>query len=124
MALIDFTGSDPENGIVKGLSIGKSFFDYVENIDINDSTVCFTGKFLFGSRSKCKEFAIKHNCNVIDDWRSDLDYLIIGTLNSRDWMYQSFGRKIEKAKEFQSQGHKVKIITEEQWLHAINQTAI
>nr|DAJ56330.1 MAG TPA: Translation initiation factor IF-3, C-terminal domain [Bacteriophage sp.] len=45
--------------------------------------------------------------------------MIVGTLNSRDWIYQSFGRKIEKAKEYQKQGHKVKVITEEQWLSKI-----
>lgn len=116
MMLIDFTGSDPENGIVEGLSIGKSFFDDVENINLSSQTVCFTGKFLLGNREKCKETAEKQGAEVIKDWRSDLDYLIIGTLNSRDWMYQSFGRKIEKVKEHQLNGHPVKIITEEQWI--------
>ena len=69
---------------------------------------------------KCKNKAEKLGCSIVRDWRSDLDYLIVGTLNSRDWIYQSFGRKIEKAKEYQKQGHKVKVITEEQWLNAIN----
>lgn len=116
MMLIDFTGSDPENGIVDGLAIGKSFFDDVENVNLSEKVVCFTGKFLLGNRNKCRELAEQQGAKVIDDWRSDLDYLIIGTLNSRDWMYQSFGRKIETAKEYQAKGAKVKIITEEQWV--------
>ena len=118
--LIDFTGSDPENGVVDGLAMGKLFFDSVEDIDFTDKVLCFTGKFIYGSRSKCENKAEKLGCSIVKDWRSDLDYLIVGTLNSRDWIYQSFGRKIEKAKEYQKQGHKVKVITEEQWLNAIN----
>ena len=118
--LIDFTGSDPDNGVVDGLAMGKLFFDAVEDIDFTDKVLCFTGKFIYGSRSKCENKAEKLGCSIVKDWRSDLDYLIVGTLNSRDWIYQSFGRKIEKAKEYQKQGHKVKVITEEQWLNAIN----
>lgn len=114
--LIEFTGSDPENGIVDGLSIGKSFFDDVDVIDLTGAIVCFTGKFLLGSRQKCLELADKQGAVVAKDLRLDLDYLIVGTLNSRDWMYQSFGRKIEKAKEYQAKGSNLKVITEEQWV--------
>ena len=71
------------------------------------------------SREKCEKKAKEFGCSIIKDCRTDLDYMIVGTLNSRDWIYQSFGRKIEKAKEYQKQGHKVKIISEEQWLKAI-----
>ena len=117
--LIDFTGSDPENGVVDGLAMGKSFFDDISDVDFTDKVLCFTGKFIYGPRAKCEEKAWELGCLTIKDWRSDLDYLIVGTLNSRDWIYQSFGRKIEKAKEYQKQGHKVKVITEEQWLSNI-----
>ena len=117
--LIDFTGSDPENGVVDGLSMGKSFFDDVSDVNFANKVLCFTGKFVYGSRAKCEEKAHELGSLPIKDWRTDLDYLIVGTLNSRDWIYQSFGRKIEKAKEYQKQGHKVKVITEEQWLSNI-----
>ena len=117
--LTDFTGSDPENGVVDGLAMGKSFFDDISDADFTNRVLCFMGKFIYGSRAKCEEKAHKLGCLTIKDCRSDLDYLIVGTLNSRDWIYQSFGRKIEKAKEYQKQGHKVKVITEEQWLSKI-----
>ena len=117
--LVDFTGADPENGIVDGMSIGGALFDNIENIDLAQKTLCFTGKFVYGSREKCEKKAKEFGCSIIKDCRTDLDYMIVGTLNSRDWIYQSFGRKIEKAKEYQKQGYKVKIISEEQWLRAI-----
>ncbi|MDY4281681.1 MAG: BRCT domain-containing protein [[Pasteurella] mairii] len=115
--LSDFTGCDIENGIVDGLSIGGSFFDPIDHLDLFGSVICLTGKFLLGNREKCTQLAQSQGAKVIKDWRADLNYLIVGTLNSRDWICQSFGRKIEKVKEYQSQGYPVKIISEEQWIN-------
>ena len=48
---------------------------------------------------------------------SDLYYLIVGMFNSRDWLQQSYGKKIMIAKEYQAErNHKVKIISESQWV--------
>ncbi|WP_053067793.1 BRCT domain-containing protein [Muribacter muris] len=114
--ITDFSGCDNQ-GSVDGLSIGSSFFDTVEGLDLSGKIIQLTGRFKYGTRSKCKALAESQGAIVLDDWRMDIDYLIVGNSNSRDWIYQSYGRKIERAKEYQvKQNHKVKIITEEQWI--------
>ncbi|MFD1806226.1 BRCT domain-containing protein [Pasteurella oralis] len=114
--LVDFSGSDME-GNADGLSLGDSFFDQINDLDLNGKVIQLTGKFKFGSRQKCKNLAISQGATVIDDFRLDLDYLIVGSFNSRDWMYQSYGKKIEIAKQYQlKRAHKVKIISETQWI--------
>ena len=43
------------------------------------------------------------------------DYLVIGTLASRDWAHTSHGRKIESAIKANEEGSAIKIIAEEDW---------
>ncbi len=46
----------------------------------------------------------------------EVDYLVIGTLASRDWRFSSHGRKIENAIALQKSGHPIVIINERTWL--------
>ena len=70
--------------------------DQVEALDFEGSTFCLTGDFVSGDRDsvdtmlKCKGAVTQPNVN------KDVDYLVIGTLASRNWLYTSHGRKIEK----------------------------
>lgn len=41
-----------------------------------------------------------------------VNYLVIGTLASRDWLYASHGRKIEKALLLKCGGSEIRVITE------------
>ncbi|MBT70588.1 MAG: hypothetical protein CMQ15_00875 [Gammaproteobacteria bacterium] len=41
-----------------------------------------------------------------------VDYLVIGTMASQDWLYTTHGRKIEKALLLKRDGHEITIITE------------
>jgi hypothetical protein len=41
-----------------------------------------------------------------------VNYLVIGTLASRDWLYSSHGRKIEKALLLKCGGSEIRVITE------------
>lgn len=113
-AMIAFTGCDLATGSVDGLSI-RSPLEYVDELKIKGSVICLTGKFLCGSRSSCVAEIEAAGGIVIDDITQKLDYLIIGTLSSRDWRYQSYGRKIEKAIEYREKGQSLKIISEEHW---------
>ena len=45
-----------------------------------------------------------------------VNYLVIGTLASRDWRFSSHGRKIEKAVKLRGQGVPIRIISERVWL--------
>lgn len=115
LALLAFTGCDLELGIVDGLST-KLPLDNIDTLNLKGATVCLTGEFLHGKRSVCEGEIKLQGATVISGITQKLDYLIIGTMSSKDWRYQAHGRKIEKAVEYRDEkGISLKIISEEQW---------
>lgn len=113
--IIAFTGSNISEGVVDGYST-TSPIDLIEEFKTPNSKVCLTGKFLCGSRRQCENDLAKLGCQIVDRVTQDLDYLIIGALSSKDWKFQSFGRKIEQAIDYRdNKGVSLKIISEEHW---------
>lgn len=116
-ALISFTGCDLESGIVDGLSTQLPI-DTIDALNLEGATVCLTGEFLHGKRAVCAEEIRQLGATVVDSITQKLDYLIIGTMSSKDWRYKAHGRKIEKAVSYRDEkGVPLKIISEEQWKH-------
>lgn len=113
--LISLTGSDISEGVVDGYST-TSPIDVVSYLDFAGKKVCLTGKFLCGTRSQCEADITKAGGIIVDTVTQALDVLVIGAMSSKDWKFQSFGRKIEKAIELRdSKGFPLTIISEEQW---------
>ncbi|MBJ3779353.1 MULTISPECIES: BRCT domain-containing protein [Enterobacter cloacae complex] len=113
--LVAFTGCDLANGVVDGMST-RLPIDDIESLDLSGAVVCLTGDFLHGKRSKCKADIEAAGAKVCDSVTMKINYLIVGTLSSKDWMYQSHGRKIEKAVDYRDNKNiPLKIISEEQW---------
>ncbi len=50
----------------------------------------------------------------------DLDFLVIGQFSNPCWKYTTYGGKIEKAMEYKKQGSKINIISESDFLVALN----
>ncbi|AHG18450.1 NAD-dependent DNA ligase [Chania multitudinisentens RB-25] len=114
-ALTSFTGCDLEVGVVDGLST-KLPIDDIDSLNLKGALVCLTGEFLLGKRSKCKTEIESMGGIVSDGITQKIDYLIVGTLSAKDWRFQSYGRKIEKAIEYRDNKNiPLKIISEEQW---------
>jgi hypothetical protein len=114
-ALIDFTGSNIEEGVVDGLSTSLPL-DAIDSLELDGATVCLTGEFLYGKRSVCEDEFRASGAKISSSVTQKIDYLVIGTLCARDWRFQSYGRKIEKAVSYRDEkGTKLKIISEEQW---------
>lgn len=112
--LVAFTGCDVELGVVDGMTT-KLPTDHIELSMINSSTFCLTGKFLSGKRSDIAEKIKKHGGVIDKSVRQRTNFLVVGTLSSRDWVYSSFGRKIEQTLEWKTSGiSDIKIITEDQ----------
>ena len=84
-----------------------------------DRMFCFSGRFVFGTRSTCENFVIARGGFINKDITKDLDFLVVGTFISPDWLNTSFGRKIEKALGYQSDGFKVRIVSEKHWSETI-----
>lgn len=112
-ALVDFSGTDLDSGVVDGLS-SQLPCDAIDLLDISGATVCLTGNFVTGKRSLVSKMIENAGGKVIDKVTQSANYLVIGALSSRDWRYSSHGRKIEKAISDRDSGKStVKITTED-----------
>lgn len=86
--------------------------DKVDHVDIADKLFCLTGDFVVGDRNTVDTLLRMKGAELSTNVTSRVDYLVIGTLASRDWLYTSHGRKIEKALLLRRQGAGITIITE------------
>ncbi|ABZ75866.1 hypothetical protein Shal_1298 [Shewanella halifaxensis HAW-EB4] len=94
-------------------------FDDITEIPHDNIGFCFTGKFKTGSRKTVESKAQSLGAITSKDVLLSTQFLVIGTLASRDWKYLSHGRKIEKAMLLKEKGHEIYVISEEQWLAAV-----
>ena len=79
----------------------------------------FTGKFAFGTRAECQREVLKRGASCDHNITQRTTYVVIGTFGSRDWIHTSFGRKIEKAVEYQANGFPLAIVAEDHWAASI-----
>ena len=86
------------------------------DIEFSGKTFCLTGQFVFGSKIECEETVAELGGMVDQAPTQDTDYLVIGEGCSPEWEHTSFGKSIEVAVEMQSQGHDIKILSEEHWV--------
>lgn len=121
-ALVDFTGCDLESGVVDGLST-RLPVDSDTDIKLEGQVFCLTGVFLAGKRSHVEDIVKRSSGLISDSVTKKIDYLVIGTLSSRDWRFSSHGRKIEKAITYRdNDGVDLKIISEEMLFDALPRT--
>lgn len=89
---------------------------HTDEIRIPGSTFLFTGKFILGSRKKCEELISRHGGSTVSNISRQVNYLVVGTLSSRDWKHEAFGRKVEAAMQLRQEGHPVAVVSEEHWV--------
>lgn len=94
--------------------------DETDKIDIADQVFCLTGDFVSGDRSAVETMLRLKGAKLSPNVNKSVDYLVIGTLASRDWLYTPHGRKIEKALLLKRQGVNVTVITERTMLRNFN----
>lgn len=86
--------------------------DKIEKIDIPGCVFCLTGDFVSGDRSAVETMLRLKGAQLSPNVNKSVDYLVIGTLASRDWLYTPHGRKIEKALLLKRENVNVTVITE------------
>jgi NAD-dependent DNA ligase len=119
MTLSDLLGGTlEETGATSGIAT-RLPVDDIETIVISDNLFCFTGNFLYGTRKACERAIVERGGEASSSIRTNLNYLVIGTLVSRDWANTSHGRKIEKAIDYKNKGRPIQIVSEEQWVQFI-----
>lgn len=91
---------------------GKITSEVVDKISIAGKAFVLTGDFSRGPRNKVTEELKALGGIPRSGVSSKTDYVIVGELGSGDWISGHYGTKIKKAKELQSQGKDIKIISE------------
>jgi len=110
-------GTLQDTGAIGGISTRLPINDdQASPVIFKDSSFCFTGNFLFGTRAACERAITQRGAMAFDNVKKDLEYLVIGTMVSPDWANTSHGRKIEKAVEYQNKGCPILIISEAHWV--------
>ncbi len=104
-----------ESGVAYGMAT-EFFEDDINELNHENSVFCFTGTFVTGTRSVVQNTAKSKGAIIKKDVTKNVDYLVIGTLASRDWRFTSHGRKIEKALTLKNSGRPIIIINERTWL--------
>lgn len=110
-------GTLQQTGAINGLATRMPLNDdRATPVIFNDNAFCFTGNFLYGTRAACERAIMQRGGTAFDGVRKNLEYLVVGTLANEDWASTSYGRKIEKAVEYQNKGSPILIISEEHWV--------
>lgn len=108
-------GDKPDTATVENTATRLPLDDPAPAVTFDGSEFCLTGKFVFGPRSRCEAAIRTHGANFHKNVRRCTDYLVIGSLASRDWIHSTHGRKIERALQMKKQGLRCSIISEEHW---------
>lgn len=103
-----------DTGLAYGMA--SDFSTCNEKPRLHNQNICFTGKFISGSRAKQTEIAEKFGANVVGSINKKLNILVIGSVASRDWKFASHGNKIAKVLDYRlNENCNTEIINEEMW---------
>lgn len=113
LALLDglHGGALPEMGIASGMSTTLPI-DTDASVVFSQMTFCPTGKFVFGSRSKVERAIVERGGAIAGVPTKKTNFLVVGSLASRDWATTTYGRKIEAALALQASGMPIVIVGE------------
>ncbi len=105
-------GQGMQVGVTTGMSTTLPL-DQVESVDFDGKTFCVTGKLASGPRKQFEDAIRRKGGTPMSSVSRKLDYLIIGTLASRDWAQSTHGTKIEKAMAIREKGGDIAVLSEE-----------
>ena len=89
------------------------------NICFSEKVFCLTGNFTSGSKEAIKAKITSLGGICKDHVVKNSDYLIVGGAGSDNWKFGNYGSKVQKALEMQDNGHKIKIIREDDFLKCL-----
>ena len=92
--------------------------DHGTDIVFDGAVFCFTGKAA-KVRAELHDAVEARGGMAIDHVRSNLSYLVIGSLSQPAWAYASYGRKIEKVLELRRGGLPIVILHEHRLVDAL-----
>jgi NAD-dependent DNA ligase len=108
-----------QDGGAGGLSIALTEKPQ-EAVSFENRSFVITGKFIYGPRRQVEQ-AISERAGIIHDGvTKKTNYVVLGTMGSRDWTNSSFGTKLEKVYALQEAGNPIVILSEPEWVDALN----
>lgn len=87
---------------------------------IKDKTICLSGNFDFGQKSKVENFISKHGGKVVPSVTKKIDILVVGNSGSELYVQDNYGTKVKKAIELNQKGNNILIIKEKDFFNKIN----
>ncbi|GLR13284.1 hypothetical protein GCM10007907_20740 [Chitinimonas prasina] len=100
-------------------SVAAIPYDDDPSVWIEGYTFCLTGRFLFGNRADCERAVLSRGGFIADSVTTKLDYLVVGSMVEPTWANTTYGRKIEKALDYNDKGHGIAIVPEKDWHAAL-----
>jgi NAD-dependent DNA ligase len=100
--------------ILSGIVI-EFFESPIQYIAHEGSCFCFSGEFVSGSRKAIESSAHRKGATTQAMVSASVQYLVIGTLSDREWIFSDHGKEIQSALALNKDGHHINIITERTW---------
>ena len=98
-------------------STALPFDSPMPELTIDRTTFCLTGRFAFGSRKDCERLITSLGGLIHPRPLKKTEcVLVVGFLGSTDWIHSSYGRKIEQAVSFRTEGRPIAIVSEDHWM--------
>lgn len=118
--LTKITASQPPVSEAGATAIPLPVFMPEPAIEFSGKRFCLTGKFVYGTHARCKQAIARRGGKADAAPGPATDYLVIGALSLSDWKESSDARKVLRAQELQEQGHRLGIVSEENWSIALS----
>lgn len=99
--------------------MSRLLLDDVTAIDVEGRSFCFTGDFVFGPRSVCKQAVARLGGTANNSVTRKLHYLVVGGLGNPEWKRGFFGTTIEKAVRYRAAGIPLLIVHEDLWARSL-----
>ncbi len=88
----DLTGRMNSDGSLQPTSLPVSIPQPA--LEFSDRKYCFTGTFRYGTRIACENAVLRRGGTVHPHVTLAVDYLVIGSEATDDWLHSSYGSKI------------------------------
>jgi NAD-dependent DNA ligase len=95
---------------------GLPLDDPFPSISFAERTFLFTGTCAYGTRKQCQAAIESLGALNASSVTKGLNYLVLGTYVTDSWAHETYGRKIEKAMSYRSDGVPIAIVSESHWV--------
>lgn len=117
--LVQATGNPQSDGQMRSNSSGLPLCEPYPDIVFPNHVFCFTGKFATGSRNFVQDLVGSLGAITKSGPSKKVNFLVIGSIGSADWIHSTHGRKIEKAVMLRTAGEHIRIVSEEHWYSSL-----